>query len=140
MPTTREPTRRGVMLAAAVVLGAADATPAAGVADADGDGGGREEGCSTGMTLCAAPLSKTSQSRRGSQPALVKNRPGIPSVYPPPPVFNYTKPVFDTGPVLKYRGGKAHELPKQAMKYIFTRGDSRISKNSPNLHRSLNCK
>ena len=40
------------MLAAAVVLGAADATPAAGVAD--GDGGGREEGCSTGMTLCAA--------------------------------------------------------------------------------------
>ena len=42
------------MLAAAVVLGAADATPAAGVADTSGDGGGREEGWSTGMTLCAA--------------------------------------------------------------------------------------
>lgn len=44
------------MLAAAVVLGAADATPAAGVEanDAPGDGGGREEGWSTGMTLCAA--------------------------------------------------------------------------------------
>jgi len=50
------------MLAAAVVLGAADATPAAGVEanDAPGEGGGREAGWSTGMTLCAARLSKTS--------------------------------------------------------------------------------
>ena len=50
------------MLAAAVVLGAADAMPAAGVADADGDGGGREEGCSTGMT-CASAGVKTSDSK-----------------------------------------------------------------------------
>ena len=44
------------------------------------------------------PLIKNDERRRGSR-ALVKNRPGIPLVYPPPPVFHYTKPVFRTGPV-----------------------------------------
>ena len=51
------------MLAAAVALGAADVTPAAGVADGD-ERRGRERGWSTGMTCAQRPVKNVAKSSR----------------------------------------------------------------------------
>ena len=65
--------------------------------------------------------------------ALVKNRPGIPSVYRPLPVFHYTGPVFWTGPVF-YTGPVSPlgipeyywHLQLPYMVTIYTRGELRF--------------
>ena len=72
------------------------------VDDRDGDAAPGSTGGLDSATLRPTGALLAAQIAIGA--ALVKNRPGIPSVYRPIRVFHYTGPVFWTGPVFLIPG------------------------------------